>query len=135
MRLRIATEIAEALVYLHSEVSVPILHRDIKFSNILLDEIYRAKVSDFGTSRSIEVDKTHLTTGIKGTFCYLDPEYFQTSQYTEKSDVYSFEVVLLGLITRQNPISSIQIGGDHVGVSLGERFIKSMNQNSLQMNS
>ncbi|MFQ6659676.1 hypothetical protein Gotur_028475, partial [Gossypium turneri] len=128
MRLRIAIEIANALFYLHSAASVPIYHRDIKSSNILLDEKYRAKVSDFGSSRSVALEQTHLTTRVQGTFGYMDPEYFRSSQFTEKSDVYSFGVVLTELLTGQKAISVQQSESVR---SLVSYFLHSMQENSL----
>ncbi|MBA0715401.1 hypothetical protein Golax_014299 [Gossypium laxum] len=126
-RLRIAKETAEAISYLHFSASIPIYHRDIKSTNILLDEKFKAKVSDFGTSRSISVDQTHLTTHVQGTFGYLDPEYFQSSQFTEKSDVYSFGVVLVELLTGEKPILSLQMADE--SRSLATHFIVSMEEN------
>ncbi|KAI8016660.1 Wall-associated receptor kinase 2 [Camellia lanceoleosa] len=128
MRLRIATEIAGALSYLHSAASVPIYHRDIKSTNILLDDKYRVKVSDFGSSRSVAIDQTHFTTQVQGTFGYLDPEYFQSSQFTEKSDVYSFGVVIVELLTGQKAISSDR---SQESRSLATFFIQSMEDNHL----
>ncbi|KAF8007154.1 hypothetical protein BT93_K1222 [Corymbia citriodora subsp. variegata] len=127
-RLRIATEIVGALFYLHSAASIPIYHRDIKSTNILLDEKYWAKVVDFGTSKSVSLDQTHVTTLVQGTFGYLDPEYFQSSQFTDKSDVYSFGVVLVELLTGQKPISSLR---EQEGRSLATYFIISMEENRL----
>lgn len=84
----------------------PIIHRDIKASNILVTEKLRAKVADFGIARLAPEDRgaTHISTEVKGTAGYLDPEYLMTQQLTEKSDVYSFGVVLVELITGRQPI-------------------------------
>ncbi|XP_074318899.1 wall-associated receptor kinase-like 10 [Silene latifolia] len=123
MRLQIALDVAGAVTYLHSASSNPILHRDIKTSNILLDAKFRAKVSDFGTSRTISVDQTHLTTQVQGTVGYLDPEYWSSSRYTEKSDVYSFGVVLVELLTGKKAVDN--------GKSLVEWFVTSMENSSL----
>ena len=127
MRLRIATEVAGALFYLHSVASTPIYHWD-KTTNILLDDKYRAKVADFGTSRSISVDQTHLTTVVQGTFGYLDTEYFQSSQFTKKSDIYSFDVFLVELLTGEKTISSTRTQENR---SLATYFIHSMEENNL----
>ncbi|KFK28619.1 hypothetical protein AALP_AA7G023000 [Arabis alpina] len=128
VRLRVAIEIAGALSYMHSAASFPIYHRDIKTTNILLDEKYRAKVSDFGTSRSVTIDQTHLTTQVAGTFGYMDPEYFLSSQYTDKSDVYSFGVVLVELITGEKPLSRVP---SEEARSLAAYFIETMKENTV----
>ncbi|XP_026413204.1 wall-associated receptor kinase-like 10 isoform X2 [Papaver somniferum] len=127
-RVRIASEVAGALAYLHSDASIPIYHRDIKTTNILLDEKYSAKVSDFGISRSAPVDSTHLTTLVQGTFGYLDPEYFHSGQFNDKSDVYSFGIVLVELLTGEQALSQIRHGEER---SLALHFVKSVKENRL----
>ncbi|KAI3894896.1 hypothetical protein MKX03_018175 [Papaver bracteatum] len=129
-RVRIASEIAGALAYLHSDASMPIFHRDIKTTNILLDEKYKAKVSDFGISRSVPIDSTHLTTLVQGTFGYLDPEYFHSCQFTDKSDVYSFGIVLVELLTGEKAISQTRYEEEK---SLALYFIKSLEENRLSV--
>ncbi|KAJ8465958.1 hypothetical protein OPV22_028510 [Ensete ventricosum] len=105
-RLDIAADVAHAVTYLHMYADYPIIHRDIKSSNILLTENLRAKVADFGFARLgiNEAGVTHISTQVKGTAGYLDPEYLRTYQLTDKSDVYSFGVLLVELMSSRRPI-------------------------------
>ncbi|XP_019184486.1 PREDICTED: wall-associated receptor kinase 2-like [Ipomoea nil] len=128
IRLRIATETAEVLSYLHFAAFPPIIHRDVKPANILLDNEYTAKVSDFGASRLVLQDQTQLITMVQGTFGYLDPEYMQTHQLTEKSDVYSFGVVLMELLTGRR---AVIYDGPMEERSLYEHFLSSLKTNQL----
>ncbi|KAG6483554.1 hypothetical protein ZIOFF_060202 [Zingiber officinale] len=106
-RLRIAIDAAQGLEYLHTGCKPPLVHRDVKTANILLNERLEAKIADFGLSKRFQDDNTgHTSTRIVGTIGYLDPEYYVNNQLSRKSDVYSFGVVLLELITGKSPIFS-----------------------------
>ncbi|EPS65760.1 hypothetical protein M569_09017, partial [Genlisea aurea] len=105
-RLRIAIGSARGLAYLHHDCFPKIVHRDVKSSNILLDDNLEPHVSDFGLAKLLVDDEAHVTTVVAGTFGYLAPEYLQSGRATEKSDVYSFGVVLLELVTGKRPTDS-----------------------------
>ncbi|KAG2328310.1 hypothetical protein Bca52824_011038 [Brassica carinata] len=106
-RMLIAMEAAQGLEYLHNGSTPPMVHRDVKTTNILLNELFQAKLADFGLSRSSPVDgESYVSTVVAGTPGYLDPEYYITNLLSEKSDVYSFGVVLLEIITNQPVIDT-----------------------------
>ncbi|KAH7544130.1 hypothetical protein JRO89_XS15G0113500 [Xanthoceras sorbifolium] len=108
-RLRIATEAAQGLEYLHSGCKAPIVHRDVKPTNILLNGKFQAKLADFGLSRMFpDEGRTHVSTTVAGTPGYLDPEYYTSNRLTDKSNVYSFGIVLLQIITSKPVIEKSQ---------------------------
>ncbi|CAI5470022.1 unnamed protein product [Closterium sp. Yama58-4] len=114
MRMHVAAGAAKGLEYLHVKANPPVIYRDFKSSNILLDESWHPKLSDFGLAKLGPVgDKTHVSTRVMGTYGYCAPEYAMTGQLTVKSDVYSFGVVLLELITGRRAIDMRRRHGEH----------------------
>ncbi|KAK3425136.1 hypothetical protein EUGRSUZ_F01919, partial [Eucalyptus grandis] len=129
-RLRIAAEVALALEYMHSCAEPPIIHGDIKSVNILLDQNYSVKVSDFGTSVLISPECSHVVNNeIQGTLGYIDPEYLTTGILTIKSDVYSFGVVLVELLTGKKPTSFITKSEESINII--HYFISSVKDKTL----
>uniref|UniRef100_A0A0D6QZ91 non-specific serine/threonine protein kinase n=1 Tax=Araucaria cunninghamii TaxID=56994 RepID=A0A0D6QZ91_ARACU len=113
-RMKIAAGAARGLEYLHDKANPPVIYRDFKSSNILLDEEFHPKLSDFGLAKLGPTgDKTHVSTRVMGTYGYCAPEYAMTGQLTVKSDVYSFGVVLLELITGRRAIDNSRATGEH----------------------
>ncbi|OIW12328.1 hypothetical protein TanjilG_32444 [Lupinus angustifolius] len=118
-RLQIALDISHGIEYLHEGAVPPVIHRDLKSANILLDHLMRAKVADFGLSKEEVFDGRN--SGLKGTYGYMDPAYISTSKFTTKSDVYSFGIIIFELITaihpHQNLLEYISLAAmDHDGI-------------------
>lgn len=111
-RVKVAAGAARGIAYLHEDCHPRIIHRDIKSSNILLDSNFEAQVADFGLAKLALDTNTHVTTRVMGTFGYMAPEYATSGKLTDKSDVYSYGVVLLELITGRKPVDGSQPLGD-----------------------
>ncbi|KAL6845333.1 hypothetical protein ACP4OV_024828 [Aristida adscensionis] len=103
-RIKILLGTAKALAYLHEAIDPKVVHRDIKSSNILIDDEFNSKVSDFGLAKLLNSDKSHINTRVMGTYGYVAPEYANSGMLNEKSDIYSFGVVLLESVTARDPV-------------------------------
>lgn len=111
--MKVAAGAAKGLEYLHDKANPPVIYRDLKCSNILLDKGFFPKLSDFGLAKLGPVgDNTHVSTRVMGTYGYCAPEYAMTGQLTLKSDVYSFGVVLLEIITGRKAIDNSRVGNE-----------------------
>ncbi|KAK1261884.1 Serine/threonine-protein kinase PBS1 [Acorus gramineus] len=124
-RMKIALGAARGVEYLHDKVNPPVIYRDLKSSNILLDEDFNPKLSDFGLAKLGPVgDKSHVSTRVMGTYGYCAPDYAMSGKLTLKSDVYSFGVVLLELITGRKAIDVTRGGTEHNLVVWSRPFLK-----------
>ncbi|XP_020586544.1 cysteine-rich receptor-like protein kinase 2 [Phalaenopsis equestris] len=128
-RFDIIVGTAEGLSYLHNASVVRIIHRDIKASNVLLDEKFRAKISDFGLARYFAEDQSHVSTGLAGTFGYMAPEYIVHGQLTEKADIYSYGVLVLEIVTGRKNQNSISTSAE--GYSLMQQIWQNYNSDTL----
>ncbi|KAI4320435.1 hypothetical protein MLD38_033917 [Melastoma candidum] len=125
IRMKIALGAAKGLAFLHEEAERPVIYRDFKTSNILLDADYNAKLSDFGLAKDApEGDKTHVSTRVMGTYGYAAPEYVMTGHLTSKSDVYSFGVVLLEMLTGRRSVDKNRPNGEHNLVEWAKPFLE-----------
>lgn len=117
-RMKIASNAANGLEYLHHKANPPVIYRDLKSSNILLDKEYNAKLSDFGLAKLGPIgDNSHVSSRVMGTYGYCAPEYQRTGQLSVKSDVYSFGVVLLELITGKRAVDPTKDGHEQILVA------------------
>ncbi|XP_057794457.1 probable serine/threonine-protein kinase At1g01540 [Salvia miltiorrhiza] len=112
IRMNIILGTAKGLTYLHECLEPKVVHRDIKSSNILLDRQWHAKVSDFGLAKLIGSEKSYITTRVMGTFGYVAPEYASTGMLNERSDVYSFGILIMEIITGRNPVDYSRPAGE-----------------------
>ncbi|KAL3336324.1 hypothetical protein AABB24_032194 [Solanum stoloniferum] len=124
-RMKIASNAAKGLEYLHHKANPPVIYRDLKSSNILLDKEYNAKLSDFGLAKLGPMgDNSHVSSRVMGTYGYCAPEYQRTGQLSVKSDVYSFGVVLLELITGRRAVDPTKNGHEQILVAWAEPIFK-----------
>ncbi|KAE8712900.1 Serine/threonine-protein kinase CDG1 [Hibiscus syriacus] len=124
-RMKIALGASKGLEYLHDKANPPVIYRDLKTSNILLDEEFNARLSDFGLAKlGPEGDKTHVSSRVMGTYGYCAPEYQRTGRLTVKSDVYSFGVVLLELISGRRVIDTTRPNQEQNLVTWAEPIFK-----------